>query len=96
MGAGHNGDDTNFIQLVGKDITKDSILEALEGVEVSCTYNGQRFDLPLIHQCLEINLAEIFEHHDSMYDCWKCNFYGGFKAVERQLGIERKLIGMDG
>ena len=31
-----------------------------------------------------------------MYDCWERNLYGGFKSVERQLGIERKLVGMDG
>ena len=91
-----NSDDGNLIQLVGKDITKDSLLEALKGVDIIYTYNGQRFDLPFIHYCLEINLAEIFKHHDLMYDCWERNLYGGFKAVERQLGIGRKLIGMDG
>jgi len=26
-----------------------------------------------------------------MYDCWRNNLYGGLKAVERQLGIERSL-----
>jgi uncharacterized protein YprB with RNaseH-like and TPR domain len=91
-----NGDDTNFLQLVGKDITRDSLLEALKGVDIIYTYNGMRFDLPFIHHCLGIKLAEIFNHHDLMYDCWRNNLYGGFKAVERQLGIERKLVGMDG
>ena len=33
---------------------------------------------------------------DLMYDCWQCNLYGGFKAVERQLGIERKLTEVNG
>jgi uncharacterized protein YprB with RNaseH-like and TPR domain len=31
-----------------------------------------------------------------MYDCWKRNLRGGFKAVERQLGIPRQLSGIDG
>ncbi|MFC2006645.1 ribonuclease H-like domain-containing protein [Chloroflexota bacterium] len=91
-----SGEDANFIQLVGKDITKESILEALKDVDIIYTYNGQRFDLPFIHHCLGINLAGIFNHRDLMYDCWKCNLYGGFKAVEKQLGIGRKLTGMDG
>ena len=91
-----NGDDTAFIQLVGKDISAQSILEALSGVEVIYTYNGSRFDLPFIHSRLGINLAEIFTHHDLMYDCWRCNLYGGFKGVERQLGIQRKLTEVNG
>ncbi len=91
-----NGDETDFVQLVGKEITKESILEALEGVDTIYTYNGGQFDLPFIHHSLGINLSELFTHCDLMYDCWRENLYGGFKAVERQLGIERKLTGMDG
>lgn len=91
-----DGDGTRFIQLVGKDITANSILEALQGVSIIYTYNGQSFDLPFIHVHLRINLAEIFKHHDLMYDCWRNNLYGGFKAVERQLGIERKLVEING
>lgn len=91
-----DGDDTRFIQLVGKDITANSILEALQSVSIIYTYNGQAFDLPFIHVHLRINLAEIFKHHDLMYDCWRNNLYGGFKAVERQLGIERKLVEING
>ena len=91
-----NGDYTNFIQLVGKDISIESIFDALYGVEVLYTYNGSRFDLPFIHSRLGISLSETFKHHDLMYDCWKNNLYGGFKAVERQLGIDRKLTEVNG
>jgi len=91
-----NGEDTDFIQLVGRDITAKSILEALAGVEVIYTYNGSRFDLPFIYYRFGINLAETLKHRDLMYDCWKCNLYGGFKAVERQLGIERRLKDVNG
>ena len=31
-----------------------------------------------------------------MYDCWRNNLYGGFKAVERQLGIPRLLRDVGG
>ncbi len=88
--------DTRFIQLVGEDITADSIMEALEGVEVICTYNGSRFDLPFIYCRLGVNLAKLFRHCDLMYDCWRNNLYGGFKAVERQLGIQRRLKDITG
>ena len=91
-----NGDDTRFIQLVGENISAQGIIEALNGVDVLHTYNGSRFDLPFIYCRLGINLAQLFTHHDLMYDCWRCNLYGGFKAVERQLGIERKLKEVNG
>jgi len=91
-----NGTNAEFLQLVGMEITVDSILEALKGVSIIYTYNGKSFDLPFIQSRLGINLTEHFHHHDLMYDCWRCNLYGGFKAVERQLGIERKLVEVNG
>lgn len=91
-----HGDDTRFIQLVGKDVTRDNVLEALAGVSIIYTYNGTRFDVPFINYCLGTNLDVLFVHHDLMYDCWKKNLYGGFKAVERQLGITRRLTEING
>ena len=91
-----NGEDTKVIQLVGKDITKDSLSDTLEGVKILHTYNGSRFDLPFIHSCIGIDLARVFTHRDLMLDCWKNNLYGGLKAVERQLGVERRLKDMNG
>jgi uncharacterized protein YprB with RNaseH-like and TPR domain len=91
-----NGNATSFVQLVGEDITVDNILEALKGVDIIHTYNGSRFDLPFIDSRLGINLAKLFKHCDLMYDCWRCNLYGGFKSVERQLGITRRLIEVNG
>jgi uncharacterized protein YprB with RNaseH-like and TPR domain len=43
-----------------------------------------------------VDLARHYWHHDLMYDCWRNNLYGGLKSVERQLGIERRLKGIDG
>jgi len=91
-----NVNSARFIQMVGREITADGILEALEGVDIIYTYNGRRFDLPFIRAALGIDLQEIFNHRDLMYDCWRCRLRGGFKAVERQLGIERKLKEVDG
>ncbi len=91
-----NGAETRFLQLVGEEITAESLLEALSGTGVIYTYNGKSFDLPFIRRSLGVDLAEHFRHHDLMYDCWKCDLKGGFKAVERQLGIGRQLPDMDG
>lgn len=91
-----SGLDAKFIQLVGEDVTADSILEALKGVHVIYTYNGTRFDLPFICSRLGVNLDELFVHRDLMYDCWRDNLYGGLKCVEQQLGIPRRLKDMNG
>ena len=91
-----NDNYTRFIQLVGEDITADSLLEAMKEVNVVYTYNGSRFDLPFIDYRLGVNLAKLFRHCDLMYDCWRSNMHGGLKAVERQLGIERRLRDITG
>jgi uncharacterized protein YprB with RNaseH-like and TPR domain len=91
-----NGLSADCIQLVGSEITPYGVLEALEGVDIIYTYNGSRFDLPFIHSKLGVDLTAMFMHRDLMYDCWRCNLRGGLKAVERQLGISRDVIGVDG
>lgn len=85
-----------FVQLVGEDVTRENLLEALEGTDTIFTYNGRRFDLPFIKDHLDLDLEDEFRHHDLMYDCWRKNLYGGFKSVEQQLGIPRRLTGMGG
>ncbi|MDO8568342.1 MAG: ribonuclease H-like domain-containing protein [Dehalococcoidales bacterium] len=90
------GIENKFVQLVGKDITADSIKSALKGASVLYTYNGSRFDLPFIRQRLDIDLNRLHTHCDLMYHCWRKNLYGGLKSVERQLGIERRLWEVDG
>ena len=91
-----NGVNDRLAQLVGMDVTTDNLLESLEGVQRIYTYNGSRFDLPFIHGALGTDLTTLFDHHDLMFDCWSCNLYGGFKAVEQQLGIPRQLQGISG
>jgi uncharacterized protein YprB with RNaseH-like and TPR domain len=91
-----NGAGDDFVQLVGEAVTRENLVKALEGVKTIYTYNGARFDLRFIRDLLDIDLADEFEHIDLMYHCWRQNLYGGFKAVERQLGIHRELQGVSG
>jgi uncharacterized protein YprB with RNaseH-like and TPR domain len=79
--------------IVGDCITPEAILDSLDGVKSIYTYNGNRFDLPVIHHNLGINLRKLFKSCDLMYDCWKNNLKGGLKAVERTLGIGREIDG---
>lgn len=83
--------ESRVVQLVGNDVTEHSLLRSLEGVDTIYTYNGSRFDLPFIYVHHKVNLARQFKHSDLMYHCWRRNLYGGLKAVERQLGIDRRL-----
>lgn len=90
-------DGTNsLVQLVGNDATGSNLIRTLRCVDTIYTYNGSRFDLPFISLRLRVNLRDHFRHHDLMHDCWSNNLYGGFKAVEQQLGIPRRLRGIDG
>jgi uncharacterized protein len=94
VGIYKSGGDT--IQLVGPQISRESILQALEGAERLFTYNGTGFDLPVIERVHGIALSQHLPHRDLMYDCWKKKLKGGLKAVERTLGIHRDTEGVDG
>lgn len=83
-------------QLISADITPQNILKTLEGVSSIYTYNGNRFDLPVIAKNTGLKLSDKFKTCDLMYDCWSKNLYGGLKLVEKALGIKRILEGMDG
>ena len=91
-----NGSENRLVQLVGREVTRDNLLEAINGVNTIYTYNGSRFDLPFIRASLGVDLTYHYHHHDLMYDCWLNNLYGGFKSVEQQLGIPRQLKGISG
>ncbi len=91
-----DGKDDRLVQLVGENITAASILQSLEGTAAIFTYNGHRFDLPFIQSRHGINLESMFSHCDLMHHCWRNNLYGGLKAVERCLGIERQIKDVNG
>jgi uncharacterized protein len=91
-----DGVDSRFVQLVGEDITPEKILEALKGISAIYTYNGSRFDIPFIQRRYGIDLDSLYHHRDLMYHCWQKKLYGGLKAVERCVGIERRLKEVNG
>src|SRR5574337_1003758 len=88
--------DRGLIQLVDPHISDVTVWRALEGVETICTYNGSRFDLPVIRRRLGLDLCAVFHSHDLMYTCWRHRLFGGLKRVEAQLGISRHIKGIDG
>jgi len=90
------GDSGEVVQLVGESISSRRLLEALAQAKTIYTYNGARFDLPFLRCQLGIDLGQQFGHRDLMQDCWRRNLYGGLKAVERRLGIPRRLKEVDG
>lgn len=83
-------------QLVGSQITDQSLMEALDGIQRLYTYNGNGFDLPFIRKKLKVDLKKCLAHTDLMYACHKQNLKGGLKAVEQKLGIARQSAGVDG
>ncbi len=85
-----------FIQLYGEKVTTQNLMAALEGVNRIYTYNGRRFDLRFIYDFLGVDLLDQFEHEDLMDWCHDCMLYGGFKAVEKKLGISRETEGING
>ena len=86
----------SLIQLVGSDITRSNLMSSLDKTTTIVTYNGNRFDLPVIRNRLGTDLKEHFLSLDLMYECWRQNLYGGLKKVEEQLGIARNSRGIDG
>ncbi len=95
-----------FVQLIGKDATREKLMRALEGIERIVTYNGRSipdtvkgytgFDFPVIAAQLGVMLDKEFQHTDLCPQCWKAGFWGGQKAVEQTLGLKRELPGKDG
>lgn len=91
-----NGSDEEVIQMVGDEISRSKLIDALDNTSKLYTYNGSRFDLPFIKTKLGIDLTTHCTHEDLMYACWKRKLKGGLKSVERQLGIERELADVNG
>ncbi len=83
-------------QLVGDEVNWTNLWNALDGVTEILTYNGARFDLPVIKQSIKFDLNKYFNCRDLMYACWRRNLYGGLTKVEEKLGIERISKGIDG
>jgi len=83
-------------QLVGAEITRSSVEHLLKGADTLYTFNGRRFDAVFLECQLRVKLESPLVHRDLMYECWDRGLYGGLKAVERRLGIERTLRDVSG
>lgn len=89
-------EDRGFRQLVGGEITDVAVEEALDGVETLCTYNGDRFDLPVLERYVRLDLRSRFKTVDLLRECRRVGLKGGLKRMEERFGIPRATRGMDG
>ena len=87
---------TYLFQPFGDQISSRALRRMLADIDVIYTYNGSRFDLPFIEAKLGIAVEKRCRHRDLMYDCWRQGLRGGFKAMERSLGIHRRTLDIDG
>ena len=89
-------EDRGLRQLVGGEITDLSLWEALEGVDTLCTFNGDRFDLPILERRLRVDLRSQIVSLDLLRECRRAGLKGGLKRLEERFGIARSTRGMDG
>lgn len=89
-------EDRGFLQLVGGEITDVAVEEALAGVDTVCTYNGDRFDLPVLERYLRLDLRSRFKTLDLLRECRRAGLKGGLKRLEERFGIARSTRGMNG
>ena len=69
----------------GRDLGR--FLEVWRRIEVLVTFNGTRFDLPVLAR--EFGLRVLPPHIDLLHEARVHGYAGGLKAVERVLGIRR-------
>lgn len=89
-------EDRGFRQLVGGEITDVAVWGALEGVETLCTYNGDRFDLPILERQCRLDLRSRFRSLDLLRECRRAGLKGGLKRMEERFGIARATRGVNG
>jgi uncharacterized protein YprB with RNaseH-like and TPR domain len=89
-------EDRGFAQLVGGAITDVAVWDALDGVDVVCTFNGDRFDLPVLERYLRVDLRSRLKSLDLLRECRCRGIRGGLKRLEERFGIARRTRGMTG
>lgn len=89
-------EDRGLRQLVGGEITDVTVWEALEGVETLCTFNGDRFDLPILERQVRLDLRKHFASLDLLRECRRVGLKGGLKRLEERFGIARHTRGISG
>jgi uncharacterized protein YprB with RNaseH-like and TPR domain len=86
----------NMVQLIGGEVNGHNMMNVLTPASSIVTYNGSRFDLPVIRKRIGLDLSSRFKSLDLMYDCRREGLYGGLKIVEQKLGIKRETVGLTG
>jgi uncharacterized protein YprB with RNaseH-like and TPR domain len=89
-------EDRGLRQLVGGEITDVTLWEALDGVDTICTFNGDRFDLPILERQVRVDLRRHFRSLDLLRECRRVGLKGGLKQLEERFGIARNTRGMSG
>jgi len=89
-------EDRGLRQLVGGEITDINLWEALDGVDTLCTFNGDRFDLPILERQVRVDLRGRFASLDLLRECRRAGLKGGLKRMEERFGIARNTRGMSG
>lgn len=84
------------LHLTGGDVTDVNLERALEGVDTIVTFNGTRFDLPVIKKVAGIDLRDLAQHRDLLLECRKRGIRGGLKRIEVLFGIPRVAEMVDG
>lgn len=87
---------TGLVQLVAPDISAESLLDVLPKKGRIFTFNGDRFDIPVIRKELDVNLAATLQSWDLWKICRAAGIRGGQKKIEVELGISRDSEGVDG
>ncbi len=62
-------------------------LGVLRNIDVLVTFNGTRFDLPMLARTFDITCLP--PHIDLMHEARAYGYMGGLKSIERSLGIRR-------
>ncbi|WP_336036983.1 ribonuclease H-like domain-containing protein [Halobacterium yunchengense] len=88
----HRGGSTETL-VRGDDLTAANLADSLDAAMV-VSFNGKRFDQPFLEH--EFGVDVDAPHLDLMYLCRRLDLTGGLKQVERDLGVDRGGMDIDG
>jgi uncharacterized protein YprB with RNaseH-like and TPR domain len=87
----HCGETTTLVR--GDDLTAENLADLLDA-SLLVSFNGKCFDAPFLEH--EFDCAFDAPHLDLLYLCERLDLTGGLKQVERDLGIDRDGMDVDG
>ncbi|MGA3173292.1 MAG: ribonuclease H-like domain-containing protein [Syntrophorhabdales bacterium] len=85
-----------FVQFYGDDVTADNLEGVLGQAKTIVTFNGDRFDLPMLEKYFNIDLKGACSSLDLFKVKKNLGLRGGLKQLEKMYGIKRKTEGIDG